>query len=91
MLRSVDSSISVGLLHLGYAMEQASRDGVHCYDFLAGTGRTTDYKKRIASRSIDVVSVQYLTSPLVAGMFRAYDCVKKWRALTTVDFCLNTL
>lgn len=73
------NSISIGLLHLGYAMEQAADDGVLTYNFLAGTGRETDYKKRIASRQVELISIQYLQDPVVAGMFRMYDRLNDWR------------
>jgi CelD/BcsL family acetyltransferase involved in cellulose biosynthesis len=73
------SSLSIGLLHLGYAMEQAADDGVLTYNFLAGTGRETDYKKRIASRQVELISIQYLQDPVVASMFRMYDRLNDWR------------
>lgn len=72
-----DSSISLGLLHLGYAMEQAAHDGVRIYDYLAGTGRSTDYKRRIATRTAAVVSIQYLCNPLIATIFRGYDAARR--------------
>ena len=70
-------SISLGLLHLGYAMERAADEGVCTYDFLGGEGRATDYKRRIASHSMDVVSIQCLTNPFIAGIFRTYDLVRR--------------
>lgn len=69
----IDRSLSIGLLHLGYSMEQAASQGVRTYDFLAGTGRSTDYKKRIASRQCGVATVQFLSRPLPAAMFRLHD------------------
>lgn len=72
-----DSSISLGLIHLGYAMEQAARDGVRTYDFMAGTGRSTDYKKRIATRTMKIITIQYLCNPIIATGFRLYDAVRK--------------
>ncbi|HEY0941165.1 MAG TPA: GNAT family N-acetyltransferase [Steroidobacter sp.] len=75
-----DSSISLGLIHLGYAMEQAARDGVQTYDFMAGTGRSTDYKKRIATRTANVITIQYLRNPILATIFRLYDAVQERRS-----------
>ena len=39
------SQVSLGLIHLGYAMERAAERGVASYDFLAGPGRTSDFKR----------------------------------------------
>jgi len=74
-----DSSLSLGLLHLGYGMEQAAADGVATYDFLAGKGRVADYKKRIASRSCQLASVQYFHGPLLSTAFRVHDCLRRLR------------
>lgn len=75
-----DASVSLGLLHLGYAMEQAAREGVRTYDFLAGSGRSTDYKRRIATQSRQIATVQYLSDPLVATAFRWYDAARRRRS-----------
>lgn len=69
-------SVSLGLLHLGYAMEDAASNGVRTYDFLAGTGKKSDYKKRISSRSRAVMSVQFLRNPAIAGLYRAHDWLR---------------
>lgn len=78
-----DRSISLGLLHLGYAMEHAAVEGVKTYDFLAGSGKTTDYKKRIATASRNVASVQYFCSALTAMTYRTHDWIRAfgiWRS-----------
>lgn len=41
--------IALGALHMGYAIEQAIANK-QVYDFMAGTGKHSDYKKRIATR-----------------------------------------
>jgi len=42
--------LSLGTLHLGFAIENAFRDpGTLVFDLLAGTGKNSDYKKRIAT------------------------------------------
>lgn len=71
----VDRSLSIGLLHLGYSMERAAAEGVAMYDFLAGTGRSTDYKRRIASGHCRVATVQFLRDPVLAATYRLYDWV----------------
>jgi Acetyltransferase (GNAT) domain len=72
-----DSSLSLGLIHLGYAMERAAGDGVQTYDYLAGNGRSTDYKKRIATRTAELATVQYLSNPFIATAFRLYDSLRR--------------
>jgi hypothetical protein len=42
--------IALGALHMGYAIEQAIVNQ-QTYDFMAGTGKNSDYKKRIATRT----------------------------------------
>ena len=42
--------IALGALHMGYAIEQAIVNQ-QVYDFMAGTGKNSDYKKRIATRT----------------------------------------
>lgn len=74
-----EASVSLGLLHLGYAMEDAASNGVRTYDFLAGTGKKSDYKKRISSRSRAVMSVQFLRNPVLAGIYRAHDWLRSRR------------
>lgn len=71
----VDRSLSIGLLHLGYSMERAAAEGVTTYDFLAGTGRSTDYKRRIASWHCRVATVQFLCDPVLAATYRLYDWI----------------
>jgi CelD/BcsL family acetyltransferase involved in cellulose biosynthesis len=67
---------SIGLLHLGYAMETAAAGGVQRYDFLAGRGKNADYKRRIATDSVDFATVQMVRSPLPALLFRLNDLAR---------------
>lgn len=61
-----DSRVSLGFLHLGFALEQAARDGVTTYDFLAGTGRVSDYKSRLSQRRRDVCDLVASRHPMVS-------------------------
>ncbi len=47
--------IALGALHMGYAMEQAIVNQ-QVYDFMAGTGKNSDYKKRIATQTQFIAS-----------------------------------
>lgn len=71
---------SPGLIHLGFAMEQAASEGVTIYDFLAGQGRKSDYKKHLASRSQDVCTIQALRGPVGYVCYRLIDVLRAGRA-----------
>jgi CelD/BcsL family acetyltransferase involved in cellulose biosynthesis len=66
-------SSSLGLLHLGYAIESAATSGFQSYDFLGGKGRKTDYKMRIATDSLELATAQMVRSPIAASLFRMSD------------------
>jgi CelD/BcsL family acetyltransferase involved in cellulose biosynthesis len=80
---SFDPSVSLGLITLGYAMEQAAADGVRTYEMLLGPGRNTDYKGHIASRTCQVATVQCFTTPMLANFYRIYDGLKRLTGLRT--------
>lgn len=71
-----DSRLSLGLMHLGYAMEAASECGVTVYDFLAGHGQKNDYKRHLAQTQRSLSSVQVLRGRLLPAMYRWYDGVQ---------------
>jgi hypothetical protein len=49
--------IALGALHMGFAIEQAL-GGNQAYDFMAGTGKNSNYKARIANSSQPLCSYQ---------------------------------
>ena len=56
------SKMSLGLLHLGYSIEQAASDGIKAFDLLAGSGRKTLFKKRIATQANSFLRTRYFRS-----------------------------
>ena len=64
---------SLGLLHFGYALEQAVARGITRYDFLAGTGKTSNYKKHLAQHCSELISLQTLIGQPVTQLYRLYD------------------
>ncbi len=70
------SQISLGLIHLGFAMEAAAEGGVPCYDFLAGPGRTSDFKRLLSQNRRELSSVQMLRGRLLTSVFRLRDCIR---------------
>ena len=67
------SRVSLGLIHLGYAMEAACDRGVTLYDLLAGPGRANDYKRHLSQSRRALSCVQMLRGPLLPRLYRWRD------------------
>lgn len=76
-MEEFDRKISLGTLHLGYAIENAFHDpAIHYFDLLAGTGKNHNYKSHIAQKDVTMVSIQIVQSPLLKCLYRLYDYSK---------------
>lgn len=73
---SVHPRIAPGYLHFGYAIETAFERGDACYDFLAGEGKNTQYKKHLTREHETVVDLQLIRKPLLRLMYRLYDLIR---------------
>ncbi len=75
-LESFHPKISLGTLHLGYAIEAAFAcpDALH-FDMLAGRGKQTDYKRAIADEVVSLWSYKIVRSPFLRALYR----VKSWK------------
>ena len=71
-----DSQVSLGLLHLGYAMEAAAERQVGTYDFLAGSGQRSDYKSHLSQVRRNLSCVQVLRGYLLPALYRWHDRVR---------------
>jgi len=71
-----DSTLSLGLLHLGYAMEDASANRVLTYDFLGGGGKRTNYKEHISTGKRQLVTLQIIRHPLTRWIYRLSDLAR---------------
>lgn len=69
----LSSQISLGLIHLGLAMEAAADQGITSYDFLAGPGRTNDYKRLLSQRQRQLSCVQMLQGSALSVLYRLRD------------------
>jgi CelD/BcsL family acetyltransferase involved in cellulose biosynthesis len=67
------SRVSLGLIHLGYAMEAAADHGVTVYDFLAGPGQTSDYKRHLSQARRALSCVQMLRGRVLPALYRWRD------------------
>lgn len=67
-----DHKVSLGTLHLGYAIEECFNTGsVRYYDLLAGYGKNSFYKSRFHGESVQFLTVQFARHPLMRGIYRA--------------------
>lgn len=72
--------ISLGSLHLGYAIEAAFADpAVMHFDFLAGKGKQTDYKRLLTQESVALKSYKLVRSPLLRLLYALKDRVDAYR------------
>lgn len=72
-----DASVSLGVLHLGYAIEGAAEDGLGCYDMLIGTGLQEDYKTRYGTGETAVRTLHWVRSPWLRWLHRNYARLKR--------------
>jgi len=72
---SFNSTLSLGLIHLGYSMEAAAERHVNTYDFLAGSGQHTDYKSHLSQARRDLSCVQVLRGYVLPSLYRWHDRV----------------
>lgn len=72
---SFGGKLSLGLLHLGYAMEAAAEADATIYDFLAGSGQRSDYKRHLSQAQRNLSSVHVLRGYLLPSLYRWHDRV----------------
>ncbi len=71
--------LSPGLLHFGYAIEAACKEGGNWFDFLAGTGRNRDYKRDLLTESVPVVSYHIVRRRVRRALYKAYEYAQRRR------------
>jgi len=72
---SFSNKVSLGLVHLGYAMEAAADSRVGTYDFLGGSGQRSDYKRHLSQAQHALSCVQVLRGYLLPSLYRLHDRV----------------
>ncbi|TQV71774.1 GNAT family N-acetyltransferase [Exilibacterium tricleocarpae] len=66
--------ISLGTLMLGYAVEQyCSQAAIKNYDLLAGTGKNSNYKERLAAPGKQLESLQLIRANYLKFIYRSKD------------------
>lgn len=64
---------SPGYLHFGFCLEQACASGVREFDFLAGAGRSRDYKQDFLTLKTPLIVLQAIRSMPLAWLYKQYD------------------
>jgi hypothetical protein len=70
---STVSGISPGYLHFGFCMEEACGGGVKDFDFLAGDGRSRDYKRDFITQKTELLTFQCIRTRPLAWLYKKYD------------------
>lgn len=82
------AALSPSYLHFGYCLEEAARRGVQTFDFLAGDGRSRDYKQDFGAAEVPLVTLQAIRDPWLQRLYRLYDGAPEWmRRLTSLKVC----
>lgn len=71
--------LSLGLIHLGYAIEKAFEDGVKWFELLVGAGQKTHYKSRLAKSERTVCTLQLVKGLKMKSLYYAYDSLNSAR------------
>ncbi|MEN0037244.1 MAG: GNAT family N-acetyltransferase [Cellvibrio sp.] len=62
---------SLGTLHFGLQLEKAFNSDAEYYDFMAGNGKNSNYKKSLATHSAELVSLMIVQSPILKALYFA--------------------
>jgi hypothetical protein len=73
----LDRRLSVGLLHLGWAMQSAAESGIIAYDLLAGRGKKTQYKSHLAQQNRELQSVWLLRGCSISTAAKVSDYLRR--------------
>lgn len=76
---SFHKKLSLGLIHLGYAIEKAFEDGVKWFDLLVGAGQKTHYKNRLAKNERGVCTLQMIKGLKMKSLYYTYDSLNQPR------------
>lgn len=69
-IENFDTKVALGLLHLGYAIESAFKEGgVEFYDLLAGGGKKHFYKSHFQGESVEFSTFQLVRNPVIGFLY----------------------
>lgn len=73
------NGISLGTLHFGFQLENAFRSDATHYDFMAGKGKSHDYKKALATHSENLVTIMLVRNPLLKCLYVIKDFINRFK------------
>ena len=77
-IEDFNRKISIGTLHLGYQIEEAfNSPDIIQFDFLAGPGKTTNYKSQLAEESKNLYSMRWCRSLVPKILFAVLDKMRR--------------
>jgi GNAT acetyltransferase-like protein len=72
--------IAIGMIHFGYLIESAFDNfSIEKFDFLAGKGKKSNYKSRLATNAIEMYSLQIVRSKVLSSLYRAKSIIASLR------------
>jgi CelD/BcsL family acetyltransferase involved in cellulose biosynthesis len=74
--RGAPKNVSPGYVQLGFMIERCCEDGLRYFDFLAGKGGESDYRRHFQAHASRVGSVQIIRSRRMVALYRASDLSK---------------
>lgn len=69
------AGLSPGYLHFGYSLEEACRDGIRRFDFLAGQGQNRQYKQDFVTAEFPLATFQVVRSGVLKMLYRTHQLV----------------
>lgn len=74
--------IAIGILHFGFLIESAFKNPkINTFDFLAGYGKNSNYKSRLATDTMQLHSIQLVRSYKLRLLYKINDVFKKLKSL----------
>lgn len=70
--------LSPGYLHFGYSLEEACRDGIRRFDFLAGEGRNRQYKQDFMTTEFPLLTFHAIRARHLKVVYRAHGLFHRW-------------
>lgn len=69
--------LSLGLLHLGYALEAAAADGIISYDLMTGMDEGPDWKDSVANAEVEMSALQVLRGRALSLLYGTFDSLRR--------------
>lgn len=71
----IHPKLSIGMLHLGYAIETAFKDGLARFDLLLGRGKKSNYKRHFGGHAVKSETLQIIRKPVLKLAYRMHDAL----------------